>query len=55
MQSCGNYREIKLMNYIMKSWERVVEGRLRTEVNICEQLDGFMTKKRTTDAMLAVG
>ena len=50
VQSCGNYRGIKLMSHTMKLWERVVEARLRAEVNICEQQYGFMTKKSTTDA-----
>ncbi|KAF3699103.1 hypothetical protein EXN66_Car014790 [Channa argus] len=36
VQSCGNYRGIKLMSQTMKLWERVVEGKLRPEVNICE-------------------
>ena len=48
-QSCGNYRGIKLMCHTMKLWERLVEGRLRTEVSICEQQNGFMPKKSTTD------
>ncbi|KAK3574277.1 hypothetical protein QTP86_004371 [Hemibagrus guttatus] len=29
MQSCSNYRGIKLMSHTMKLWERVVEARLR--------------------------
>ncbi|TVU10757.1 hypothetical protein EJB05_44303, partial [Eragrostis curvula] len=29
IQSCTNYRGIKLMSYTMKLWERVVEHRLR--------------------------
>lgn len=32
----------------MKLWESVVEG-VRTQVNICEQLFGFMQRKGTTD------
>ena len=54
VQSCGNYRGIKLMSHTMKLWERVVEARLRTEVSICEQQYGFMPKKRTTDAKFAL-
>uniref|UniRef100_A0A3B3DF61 C-type lectin domain-containing protein n=1 Tax=Oryzias melastigma TaxID=30732 RepID=A0A3B3DF61_ORYME len=49
VQSCGNYRGIKLMSHTMKVWERVVEARLRAEVNICEQQYGFMPRKSTTD------
>jgi hypothetical protein len=54
VQSCGNYRGIKLMSHTMKLWERVVESRLRAEVNICEQQYGFMPKKSTTDAVFAL-
>ena len=54
VQSCGNYRGIKLMSHTMKLWERVVEGRLRAEVSICEQQYGFMPKKSTTDAVFAL-
>ncbi|KAK2890506.1 hypothetical protein Q8A73_018806 [Channa argus] len=53
-QSCGNYRGIKLMSHTMKLWERVVEARLRAEVNICEQQYGFMPRKSTTDAVFAL-
>ena len=45
-QSCNNYRGIKLMSHSMKLWERVVEARLRTEVDISEQQYGFMPGKR---------
>ncbi|KAK3566561.1 hypothetical protein QTP86_000973, partial [Hemibagrus guttatus] len=37
VQSCSNYRGIKLMSHTMKVWERVVEARLRKVVEICEQ------------------
>ena len=54
MQSCGNYRGIKLISHTMKLWERVVEVRLRGEVMICEQQYGFMSGKSTTDAMFTL-
>jgi hypothetical protein len=54
VQSCGNYRGIKLMSHTMKLWERIVEARLRREVRICEQQYGFMPKKSTTDALFAL-
>ncbi|KAK3512316.1 hypothetical protein QTP70_004627 [Hemibagrus guttatus] len=38
----------------MKLWERVVEGRLRKVVEICEQQYGFMPRKSTTDAIFAL-
>ncbi|KAK3540839.1 hypothetical protein QTP86_002343 [Hemibagrus guttatus] len=54
VQSCSNYRGIKLMNHTMKLWERVVEARLRKVVEICEQQYGFMLRKSTTDAIFAL-
>ncbi|KAK3540283.1 hypothetical protein QTP70_029609, partial [Hemibagrus guttatus] len=54
VQSCSNYRGIKLMSYSMKLWERVVEARLRKVVEICEQQYGFMPRKSTTDAIFAL-
>ncbi|KAK3533747.1 hypothetical protein QTP70_025045 [Hemibagrus guttatus] len=54
VQSCSNYREIKLMSHTMKLWERIVEARLRKVVEICEQQYGFMPRKSTTDAIFAL-
>ncbi|KAK3548620.1 hypothetical protein QTP70_015565, partial [Hemibagrus guttatus] len=54
VQSCSNYRGIKLMSQTMKVWERVVEARLRKVVEICEQQYGFMPRKSTTDAIFAL-
>ncbi|KAK3555243.1 hypothetical protein QTP86_010532 [Hemibagrus guttatus] len=54
VQSCSNYRGIKLMRYTMKLWERVVEARLRKVVEVCEQQYGFMPRKSTTDAIFAL-
>ncbi|KAK3552516.1 hypothetical protein QTP86_013249 [Hemibagrus guttatus] len=54
VQSCSNYRGIKLMSHTMKVWERVVEARFRKVVEICEQQYGFMPRKSTTDAIFAL-
>ncbi|KAK3521119.1 hypothetical protein QTP86_001686 [Hemibagrus guttatus] len=54
VQSCSNYRGIKLMSHTMKVGERVVEARLRKVVEICEQQYGFMPRKSTTDAIFAL-
>ncbi|KAK3511538.1 hypothetical protein QTP70_009333 [Hemibagrus guttatus] len=54
VQSCSNYRGIKLMSHTMKLWERVVEARLRKVVEICEQQYGFMPRMSTTDAIFAL-
>ncbi|KAK3560678.1 hypothetical protein QTP86_014529 [Hemibagrus guttatus] len=54
VQSCSNYRGIKLMSHTMELWERVVEARLRKVVEICEQQYGFIPRKSTTDAIFAL-
>ena len=54
VQSCNNYRGIKLMSHTMKIMERVLEKRLREEVNIGDQQFGFMPKKSTIDAIFAL-
>ncbi|KAK3539921.1 hypothetical protein QTP70_019566, partial [Hemibagrus guttatus] len=54
VQSCSNYRGIKLMSHTMKLWERIVEARLRKVAEICEQQYGFMPRKSTTDAIFAL-
>ncbi|KAK3568551.1 hypothetical protein QTP86_008749 [Hemibagrus guttatus] len=54
VQSCSNYRGIKLMSHTMKLWERVVEARLRKVVKVCEQQYGFMPRKSTTDFALRI-
>ena len=45
VQSCSNYRGIKLISHSMKLWERVVERRLRSELTFSEQQYGFMPGK----------
>ncbi|KAF3696706.1 hypothetical protein EXN66_Car012384 [Channa argus] len=42
------------MSQTMKLWERVVEARLRAEMNICEQQYGFMPIENTTEAVVAL-
>jgi hypothetical protein len=36
VQSCTNYRGIKLMSHTMKLWERIIEHRLRGVTNVTE-------------------
>ena len=38
----------------VKLWERILEGELRTEVNIYEQQCGFMSKKSTKDGIFVL-
>ncbi|KAF3684224.1 putative pre-mRNA-processing factor 6-like [Capsicum annuum] len=51
IQSCNNYRGIKLLNHTMKIWERVVELRLRRIVAISENQFGFMPGHSTTEVI----
>ncbi|QHN83560.1 LINE-1 retrotransposable element ORF2 protein [Arachis hypogaea] len=51
IQSCGNYRGIKLMSHTMKLWERVIERRLRKETQVTENQFGFMPGRSTTEAI----
>ena len=54
VQSCSNYRGIKLINHTMKLWERIVENRLRSGLKFSNQQYGFMPGKNTTDALFAL-
>ena len=54
VQDCNNYRGIKLMSHTMKVWERVIDQRLRMEVEISSEQFGFMSNRRTTDAIFAL-
>ncbi|KAM3394643.1 hypothetical protein P3S68_003646 [Capsicum galapagoense] len=51
IQSCNNYRGIKLLSHSMKIWERVVEVRLRRIVSISENQFGFMPDRSTMEAI----
>ena len=42
VQSCTNYRVIKLMSHTMKLWERVIEHRLRRVTSVTQNQFGFM-------------
>ena len=54
VQSCSNYRGIKLISHTMKLWERIVEKRLRNDLKFSNQQYGFMPGKSTTDALFAL-
>jgi len=51
VQSCNNYRGIKLLSHTMKVWERVVEMRVRRTVSISDNQFGFMPGRSTTEAI----
>lgn len=46
---CGSYRAIKLLDHAMKVYERVLEKRLRSQVELDEMQFGFMPGRSTTD------
>ena len=54
VQSCSNYRGIKLISHTMKLWERIVEKRLRSDLKFSNQSYVFMPGKSTTDALFAL-
>jgi hypothetical protein len=51
VQSCTNYRGIKLMTQTMNIWERIIEHRLRGVTNVTENQFGFMTGRLTMDVI----
>ncbi|KAK9133636.1 hypothetical protein Scep_013164 [Stephania cephalantha] len=54
IQSCSNYRGIKLMSHTMKLWERIIDNRLRRETTISENQFGFMPGRSTMEAIFLV-
>ncbi|VFQ61992.1 unnamed protein product [Cuscuta campestris] len=51
IQSCENYRGIKLLSHTMKVWEQVIEYRVRKGVSISENQFGFMPGRSTTEVI----
>jgi hypothetical protein len=54
VQSCTNYRGIKLMSHTMKLWERIIEHRLRGVINVTENQFGFMPDRSTMEAIFLI-
>jgi Reverse transcriptase (RNA-dependent DNA polymerase) len=54
IQSCTNYRGIKLMSHTMKLWERVIEHRLRKLRTISKNQFGFMPGRSTMEAIFLI-
>jgi hypothetical protein len=54
VQSCTNYRGIKLMSHTIKLCERIIEHRLRGVTNIIENQFGFMTGRSTMEAIFLI-
>ena len=51
---CGSYRGIKLLDQVMKVFERVMEQKIRNMVTIDEMQFGFRPGSGTTDAIFIV-
>ncbi|AQK55117.1 hypothetical protein ZEAMMB73_Zm00001d051783 [Zea mays] len=51
VQSCTNYRGIKLMSHTMKLWERVIEHRLWKMTSVTQNQFGFMPGRSTMEAI----
>ena len=45
VQSCSNYRGIKVISHTMKLWERIIERRLRSDLIFSNQQYGVMPGK----------
>jgi hypothetical protein len=54
VQSCTNYRGIKLMSHTMKLWERIIERRLRGVTNITENQFSFMPGRSTMEMIFLI-
>jgi hypothetical protein len=54
VQSCTNYRGIKLMSHTMKLWERVIEHRLRRLTRVPQNQFGFMSRRSTMASIFLV-
>lgn len=54
VQDCSNYRGIKLMSHTLKIFERIIDSRLRAEVEIGREQMGFMKERGTTDGIFCL-
>jgi hypothetical protein len=54
VQSCTNYRGIKLMSYTMKLWEMIIEHCLRGVTNVTENQFGFMPGRSTMEVIFLI-
>ena len=54
IMECGSFRGIKLMSHTMKTWERIVDNRIRSDVVISQEQFGFMKGRSTEDAIFAL-
>jgi len=50
-QNCKNYRGIKLLSHTLKLWEQVIEGRLKTSIEISKNQFGFRPGRSTIEGI----
>lgn len=55
VQECGNYRSIKLLSHMMKVCERILNARLRLEIQVSKGQFGFMPGRGTTSTVFILG
>ena len=51
VMTCGSYREVKLLEHVIKIVKRVLERQIRTLVNLNKMQFGFMPGKETVNAI----
>ena len=54
IQSCANYRGIKLISHTMKLWERIIGARIEEETEVSRNQFGFIKGRQTSDAIFAL-
>jgi Reverse transcriptase (RNA-dependent DNA polymerase) len=54
IQSCTNYRGIKLMSHTMKLWERVIEHCLIKLITVSKNQFGFMPGRSTMEVIFLI-
>ena len=54
VQSCTNYRGIKLMSHTMKLWERVIGHRLRRVISVTQNQFEFMPGRSTMEVIFLI-
>jgi hypothetical protein len=54
MQSCTNYRGIKLMRHTIKLCEMIIEHILRGVANVIENKFGFMPERSTMEPIFLI-
>ena len=54
IMECGSLWGIKLMSHTMKTWERIVDNRIRSKVVISQEQFGFIKGRTTEDAIYAL-